>query len=212
MTELVVRIPEERLAVIIGTGGTVKKAIEAKSGARLTIDTTDGSVTVRAPPEVDPWGALKARDVVLAVGRGFSPERAFRLFQGENYLSVLDMKDISGKRTKDAMRRLRSRLIGERGAARSRVEELSGCSVSIYGTSVALIGSAEQLDRGEHGIRLLLRGSEHGAVYSYLERARLRGLMAPEPGGSGGGAARTPRAPAADKGSDDEDEDELHLA
>ena len=180
MTEVFVRIPEERIAVLIGTGGAVKKAIEEKSGAHLDIDRDDNSVLVTAPPDVDPWGALKARDVVLAVGRGFSPERAFRLFRGEMYLEILDMKEISGKRTKEAMRRLRARLIGERGRARERVEELSGCLVSVYGSAVALIGSAEQLDRGVRGVKLLIRGSEHGTVFSYLERARQRALTAPE--------------------------------
>ncbi|MDE1821429.1 MAG: RNA-processing protein [Euryarchaeota archaeon] len=180
MTEVFVRIPEERVAVLIGTGGAVKKAIEQKSGAHLEIDRDDNSVLVTSPPTEDPWGAMKARDVVLAIGRGFSPERAFRLFQGESYLSVLDMKEISGKRTKDAMRRLRARLIGEQGRARERVEELSGCSVSVYGAAVALIGTAEQLERGERGVKLLLRGSEHGAVYSYLERARVRSITGPE--------------------------------
>ena len=180
MTEIFVRIPEERIAVLIGTGGAVKKAVEVKSGSQLVVDREDNSVLVTSPPENDPWGAMKARDVVLAIGRGFSPERAFRLFGGEHYLSILDMKEISGKRTKDALRRLRARLIGEHGRARERVEELSGCSVSIYGSSVALIGTAEQLDRGVRGIKLLLQGSEHGAVYSYLERARQRAITAPE--------------------------------
>lgn len=180
MTEIFVRIPEERIAVLIGTAGAVKKAVELKSGSHLVVDRDDNSVLVTSPPESDPWGAMKARDVVLAIGRGFSPERAFRLFGGEHYLSILDMKEISGKRTKDALRRLRARLIGEHGRARERLEELSGCSVSIYGSSVALIGTAEQLDRGVRGIKLLLRGSEHGAVYSYLERARQRAITAPE--------------------------------
>lgn len=215
MTELHVRIPEERLAVIIGTGGVVKRSIEEKSKAKLEIDREDGSVRITSPGDVDPWGAMKARDVVLAVGRGFSPERAFRLFQGENYLGVISMKEISGKRTKEAMRRLRARLIGEGGSARSRLEELSGCSVSIYGASVALIGTAEQLERGERGVRLLLRGSEHGAVYSYLERARQRDLQAPEPGGSGGGgvASTKPHSLIGEGGADlDEDDDDLNLA
>lgn len=180
MTEVFVRIPEERLAVLIGTGGAVKKAIEEKSGAHLEIDRDDNSVLVTSPPTEDPWGALKARDVVLAVGRGFSPERAFRLFRGETYIEILDMKQISGKRTKEAMRRLRARLIGESGRARTRVEELSGCSVSVYGSTVALIGDPEQLERGVRGVKLLIQGSEHGAVFSYLERARQRALTAPE--------------------------------
>lgn len=237
MTEAFVRIPEERLAVLIGTKGEVKRAIEERSGARLDIDPEDNAVRVSSPPTADPWGALKARDVVLAIGRGFSPDRAFRLFRGEQYVTVLDMKEISGKRTKDAMRRIRARLIGERGRARERVEDLSGCSVSIYGSSVALIGTAEQLERGVRGIRLLLRGSEHSAVFSYLERARERAMIGPEappgtldedepltvgsfrsgpspsstsPGGKGskGTGAKGPVGPPRGK-ADDEDGDDL---
>ncbi len=123
---------------------------------------------------------LKARDVAEAVGRGFSPERAFRLLREDTYLTVVSMKEASGKRTKEAMRRLRARLIGASGKARSRMEELSGCSLSIYGSSVALIGTAEQLERGTRGVQMLLRGSEHSSVFGYLNRARRQALLTPE--------------------------------
>lgn len=172
MTRLFLRIPEERIAVLIGEKGITKKAIEQRSGARLDLDTDDASVAITAPETDDPWGALKAHDVVLAIGRGFSPQRAFRLFTGETYITVLDMKDVSGKRTKDAMHRIRARLIGSAGKARERLEELSGCSVSVYGKSVALIGNTEQLERGTRAMMMLLRGSEHSSVFGFLEGAR----------------------------------------
>jgi ribosomal RNA assembly protein len=178
MTVTFVRVPEERLAVVIGARGATKRDIERLSGTRLTVLAEDHSVRIQGPDGGDPWGALKAREVVTALGRGFSPPRAFRLFQEERYLMVLDMKEISGKRTKDALRRLRSRLIGHHGRARERLEELSGCLVSVYGTSVALIGSDEELLRGRRAVTMLLRGSEHSAVFHYLERARLESRLA----------------------------------
>ncbi len=180
MTDLFVRIPEDRLAVLIGVGGVVRKTIEELSGATLSIDSSDSSIEIHSPPEADPWGAMKARDVVAAIGRGFSPERAFRLFKGENYLNVLNMREVTGKKDKNAVRRIRARLIGERGNARERLEELSGCSISIQGYHVAIIGSAEELERGTRALTMLLRGSEHSTVFGFLsgERRRMSQLPA----------------------------------
>ncbi len=175
MTDLFIRIPEERLAVLIGVGGVVRKAIEEMSGASLTVDSSESSVSIHAPPEADPWGPMKARDVVAAIGRGFSPERAFRLFKGENYLNVLNLREVTGKRDKNAVRRIRARLIGEHGKARERLEQLSGCSISVQGYHVAIIGSAEEIERGTRALTMLLRGSEHSTVFGFLagERRRL---------------------------------------
>jgi ribosomal RNA assembly protein len=184
MTELFARIPEDRIGVVIGADGVTKKAIEERSGTSLKIDVDDYSVSITSPAKSDPWMAMKARDVVLAIGRGFSPERAFRLFKGETYLTILDMKDVTGKRNKAAMRRIRSRLIGTAGKARARIEQLSGCLVSVYGTHVALIGTAEQLERGTRAMTMLLRGSEHSTVFGFLEGARRRDI--PDEGPEGG--------------------------
>ena len=41
--------------------------------------------------------SLKTRDVIRAIGRGFSPQRAFRLFDTGTYLEVIDLKDFTVK-------------------------------------------------------------------------------------------------------------------
>jgi ribosomal RNA assembly protein len=192
MTVVHVRIPEERLPVLIGTKGAVKQALERATGTQVEIDREDQNIRISSPPGGDPVAVLKARDVAQAVGRGFSPERAFRLLKEDTYLSVLDMKEVTGKHTKEAMRRLRARLIGTSGRSRGRIEELSGCSVSIYGSAVALIGNADQLERASRGVRMLLRGSEHSSVFGYLEKARRQSLL-------------TPALPRVDAGAETED-------
>lgn len=183
MTVLQIRIPEERLPVLIGTKGETKAALEKKAGVALQIDREDQMVVITAPDGSDPWGAMKAKDVVQAIGRGFSPERAFRLLKGEMYLTVLDMKAITGKRDKEALRRIRSRLIGTRGRAREHIEELSGCSISVYGATVTLIGTSDQLERGTRAITMLLRGSEHSSVFGFLEHVPPDSDTDPEPKG-----------------------------
>lgn len=185
MAVLYVRVPDDRLGVLIGPGGRTKGEIARRTSTDIAV-AEEGEVRVAAPDDGDPVGLLKARDIVLAVGRGFSPERALRLLNDDTYLGVIDIKATTGKRDKDALWRIRSRLIGSRGKARARIEELSGASVSIYGSTVALIGQERQLTRATEAVELLLHGSEHAAVFHMLARHRredaLRdALPAPEP-------------------------------
>lgn len=183
MPVLFARIPEERLGVLIGPGGETKRELEAATRAQVEIDPEDGQVRI-ATSDDDPDGAMKARDIVVAIGRGFSPVRAFRLLKDDTYLAVIDIKSISGKKAKAAVWRIRSRLIGEGGRARERIEELSGCFESVFGNSVALIGNEHQLERATRAVELLLRGSEHSTVFHMLARQRSEdardAAMAPE--------------------------------
>jgi ribosomal RNA assembly protein len=171
MPVLYARIPEERVAVLIGTGGRTKRDIAARTGTEIEVDAGEGEVRVTGPDD-DPDGAMKARDIALAIGRGFSPERALRLLKDRTYLGILDIKFTTGRHEKAALRRIRARVIGTRGRARSRIEELSGCSVSVFGSTVALIGDEGQLERGTRAIELLLKGSEHSTVFHMLARLR----------------------------------------
>jgi ribosomal RNA assembly protein len=172
MATLFVRIPDERIGVLIGPGGSTKHDIESKTGAHLTIDTEDGQVQVATRDDLDPIGAMKARDIVLAIGRGFSPARAARLLRDDTYLGVIDIKQITGKREKASLWRIRSRLIGERGRARTRIEDLSGASVSVFGSTVAVIGQEKQLENATRAVEMLLKGSEHSVVFHLLARMR----------------------------------------
>ena len=172
MPVLFARIPEDRIGVLIGPGGSTKRRIEETTGASLSVDPEDGAIRVSTPDDGDPIRVLKARDITLAIGRGFSPDRAFRLLRDDAYLGILDIKNVTGRRSKAALWRIRSRLIGEHGRARERIEELSGCFVCVYGSTVALIGKEDQLSRATHAVELLLRGSEHSTVFHMLARQR----------------------------------------
>jgi len=171
MPTLFARIPEDRVAVVIGPGGRTKKAIATATSTRIEIDAGEGEVSV-VGPETDPMGALKARDIVIAIGRGFSPERALRLLKENTFLGVIDIKLATGHHEKEALRRIRSRVIGTRGRARQRIELLSGCSVSVYGSTVALIGEEDQLERATRAVELLVKGSEHSTVFHLLARLK----------------------------------------
>jgi ribosomal RNA assembly protein len=168
---LFARIPEDRVGVLIGPGGRTKRDIARQTGTEIDVDAAEGEVRISGP-DADPIGAIKARDMVLAIGRGFSPMRAARLLRDNAYLGILDIKFETGHHEKQALRRIRARVIGTRGQARSRIEELSGASMSVYGSTVALIGDEAQLDRATRAVELLLRGSEHSTVFHMLARLR----------------------------------------
>ena len=98
-----------------------------------------------------------------------------RLFQDEEYLEVIDLKEFFSGRP-NQMARVRGRIIGHDGKTRAIIEDLAGVSISIYGNTVALIGSSVGLPVAKQAIEMLLNGSEHSTVYRYLEgqRPRLR--------------------------------------
>jgi len=163
------RLPKDRVGVAIGPGGEVKKEIERRSGAKITLDSETGEVTIQSGE--DPLGMLQVKDILNAIARGFSAERAYRLFDEGNYLQVIDITDMIGRSDK-ALVRLKGRVIGEGGKTRRIIEETTGAYMSVYGKNIALIGVPEQLSVAREAIEMLLRGVPHSAVYRFLEKKR----------------------------------------
>lgn len=163
-------IPKERLGAAIGPCGSVRSEIERRTGTKLTFDSETGEVLIEIVGD-NPLGALQARDILTAVARGFSPERAFSLFEENRYLEVMDISEYAG-RSDSAIRRLKGRVIGEAGKTRKTIEQMTNTYVSVYGKTVALIGTPEQLEVAREAVGMLLMGSLHSAVYRFLERKR----------------------------------------
>ncbi len=168
-----IRIPQDRVGTIIGTKGETKKMLQRISGIKIDVD-TEGEVMIYDDAETaDPLMALKIIDVVKAIGRGFAPDRATRLFDDDEYLEVVDLKEFVGGRN-NQLSRIRGRIIGKDGKTRQIIEDLTGVYVTIYGNTVALIGNSVSLPVAKHAVELLLNGSEHATVYHYLESQRPR--------------------------------------
>jgi ribosomal RNA assembly protein len=164
-----VRIPKERVGVLIGKDGETKKTIERVSQLHLEIDSGEGDVSFNEQEAKDPLIPLKVEDVVRAIGRGFSPEHALRLFAEDTELYIFDIYDYVGK-TEDHLIRVKSRVIGREGKTKRVIEGLTGGILSIYGHTVAVIADFETMDIAKKAIDMLLSGSEHPTVYRYLER------------------------------------------
>src|SRR3989304_8690218 len=111
MTEHI-RIPLDRVAVLVGPKGSVKELIEEKSTAGLNIDSQTGDVEIMEPK--DAIRGLRAGEVVHAIARGFSPEKALKLFDEELLMfETIDLSNIA--RTEKDLQRLKGRIIGKDG-------------------------------------------------------------------------------------------------
>lgn len=168
-----IRIPKERVGALIGPEGTTKKSIEEKLSVELEIDSETGDVkAVMEENAADPSVLFKAKDVVTAVGRGFSPEHAFRLIRDEEaVLDVLDLRAVFGRSEAD-IKRVKGRIIGMNGKTRMIIEELTGTNVAVYGHTVGIIGTLEQAEVAREAVEMLIKGSMHATVYRFLHRKR----------------------------------------
>ncbi|RLI26753.1 RNA-processing protein [Candidatus Bathyarchaeota archaeon] len=168
-----IRIPKQRVGVVIGSKGEVKRRIEKSCRVKLNIDSSTGDVEIIQTDEGDPVSCLIAKNIVLAIGRGFSPERAFRLLDEDAMLEIIDLKDDLGF-SKNAVKRIQGRIIGREGKARRMIEELTGVYISVYGDTVALIGKSPWFEVAKEAVWMLIEGRQHSTVYKYLTRERRR--------------------------------------
>ena len=167
------KIPKDRIGALIGPEGKVKQVVEKRLKVELTVDSETGDVTITLAPEAeDPSLLFRAKEVITAIGRGFSPERAFRLINDEDaVLEIIDLREMFGNSPTE-LQRVKGRIIGQEGKTRRIVEELTEADVSVHGHTVALIANIDQMEVAREAIKMLLRGSQHSTVYRYLHRKR----------------------------------------
>jgi len=166
----VLRIPSERIGVLIGKNGEVKKRIEEELGIKLEINSSTGQVTIICDEEVrDPAAPLKAKNIVMAIGRGFSPESAFLLFNDAYTLDIINLREIVGD-SKASLIRVKGRVIGEKGKARRNIESMTNTKISVYGHTIGIIGEPEMVRIAREGIMKLIKGAMHSTAYRYISR------------------------------------------
>jgi len=163
-----IRIPADRIGVLIGPRGKTKKRIEAAFRIDLTIDGETGNVDIKVKPDQTDVSVLfVARNMVRAIGRGFSPKNAFTLIDEDYDFIVLDLEEYVG-RSKNAQGRVKGRIIGKEGKSRTMIEELTECLVSVYGKTVGIIGPYEMLPVATEAVEMLINGSFHKTVWNHL--------------------------------------------
>ena len=72
------RIPKERVAVLIGKKGETKRLIEHETKTKIQVNSEEGTVSLGGE---DALLLYLAREIVRAIGRGFNPEVALLLLK-----------------------------------------------------------------------------------------------------------------------------------
>ncbi|OYT44120.1 RNA-processing protein [Thermoplasmatales archaeon ex4484_6] len=165
------KVPLDRVGVLIGKKGETLRLLQKRCNARIEVDSESGEVVLYDDDAPDPYLTFRMRDVLRAVGRGFSPEHALKLLEDDMYYEEFDIRDFTG-RSKKRIIQVRSRVIGSGGKTRRLIEELTDCMISIKGNTVALIGDIEGMKVASKAVTMILNGSEHSSVYSYMEKKR----------------------------------------
>lgn len=159
-----VRIPAERVAVLIGEKGSTRRRIEKASETKIKVD--DSSVSIEGESHAE-W---ITKDVVKAIARGFNPDKALHLLKEDHVFELIDLKDVCG--TDKSIKRFKGRIIGEKGRTRKNIEEYTGSFISVYGNTVGVIGSFDGASAAKEAVRMILGGAPHSTVYRFLERWR----------------------------------------
>ncbi len=165
------RIPEERVAVLIGKDGDTKELVEAQSGCKLNI-AKEGLVAITCN---DGLKLYAAREIVKAIGRGFNPKIALLLLKTDYALDLIDLNIVT--RSKSDMERIKGRIIGKGGKSREELERLTETYISVYGKTIGIIGEQDQVTIARQGLAKLIGGAMHSTVYRFLEKKRREMLL-----------------------------------
>lgn len=160
-----IKIPKERVAVLIGKSGETKKEIEEYAQAKLEIDSKEGDVKITGNDSLNMYAA---KEVIRAIGRGFNPEIAKLLFKQDHALEIIPLLDYV--KHKGHFERIKGRVIGANGKSRETIENLTGAYISVYGKTITILGRAEDLIIAKKAVESLLLGSPHANVYKWLEK------------------------------------------
>jgi len=164
---LELKIPKERVAVIIGKSGEVKKELEEYASVRIEVDSKEGDVKIIGDDSLKMYAV---KEVIRAVGRGFNPELAKLLFKQDFVLEVVSLLDYV--KHKGHFERIKGRVIGANGKSRGTIENLTGTFISVYGKTVSILGRADDVVVSKKAVESILLGSPHANVYKWLEKNR----------------------------------------
>ena len=160
-----IRIPKQRIAVLIGEKGSTKRQIQKLTKTNLSINSEEGDVIIEGE---DSLNVVITKEIIKAIGRGFNPNRALSLLNEENAFEIVNIHDLVGDSKKQEIR-VRSRVIGEKGKARKTLESLTNTKISVYGKTVGIIGKLEDAYLARRAIEKLIKGSPHGKVYGWIK-------------------------------------------
>ncbi|OQX21160.1 MAG: hypothetical protein BWK75_03790 [Candidatus Altiarchaeales archaeon A3] len=154
-------ISEDRIGVVIGKDGEIKKKIEDKTHTKILISGTD--VTILGSPYYE----MLAQNIVDAINLGFSPEKALLLTKDYKDYSF-EFIPLSEKRSPH----IRGRVIGTQRSVLNTIEKISECYVSVGKDGIGIIGDYEDVEDVREAIEMIINNGKFGTAYRFLENKK----------------------------------------
>jgi len=167
-------VPPERARAVLRKGGRLRRSIEERYDVSLAVDDETGGVSVRYTPEKAAEAFLALRNIMSAVSTGFDEGAIRDMIERDLQFAALDLEDKVGS-SRSALTRIKGRIIGQRGRAKRKIEEATGCMISIYENKVGISGPPETMEIAREAVDRLSSGFQHETVYRFLE-TRMRRL------------------------------------
>lgn len=161
------KVPKDRIAVLIGKDGEVKDALESETKTKIMVDSKEGDVRISGN---DAIMLFTVREVIKAIGRGFNPQVAQLLLRQDYTFEIINLSDYAT--TTRGVKRIKGRLIGSKGRSRQTIEDLTETYIVAYGKTIGIIGEAEWVNVARKAVDSLLMGSTHSSVFTWLEKKR----------------------------------------
>jgi ribosomal RNA assembly protein len=164
------KVPPERVGALLGRNGRIKNLLERRLGVNFVVDEETGGVSVRYRPE----GAENyffTKRIMDGISAGFSEDDIREMIEKDYALTVVDLEEYVSKNVH--LSRVKGRIIGRAGRAKTKIANYSKCKLSIYQNLVGILGPEENIEMAREAVIRLAKGFEHETTYRFME-SRLR--------------------------------------
>ncbi|HLI46387.1 MAG TPA: KH domain-containing protein [Geobacterales bacterium] len=165
-TSIIVKISNNFLNKIKKNPSLLEE-IDRYSASVLNIDEDAGSVIIKGKDNMS--DVLKARDFVIALDNCVSDDIALEILRKDLQLYLIDLKDFFSK---EDVKRVMSRIIGEGGKIKARISESTGSHIFITDSKILLIGNYDEIEYARQAIQIIVDGSPFSRLFKYLEKVK----------------------------------------
>lgn len=157
-------IPSEETSKIIIS----KKKLESILNVKIIIKGNEISV------EGSPEDEYIAEKVIDALGFGFPLGVALSIKSEDFLFEILNIKDYTPRKDFET---IRARIIGKGGKSLKTLNTLTQCHFELKDNDVGIIGSPEYIKNAQDAIIMVIQGSKHANVYSFLEKHQVKPIL-----------------------------------
>ncbi|MEM4626553.1 MAG: hypothetical protein QXZ30_00660 [Candidatus Bilamarchaeaceae archaeon] len=161
--EEIIKIPVERVKIIKDKKN--KELLEKKCNIEIEIN-EENEIALRGEPQ----DIYFSKNVIIAIGRGFDIRDALLLIERDFDLYIYHLKDYF--KNENSIKRVKGRVIGEKGKTKKEIESATESKISIYGNTIAIISKPDTMEYAKTAVEKILNGAMHLSVYRYLADAR----------------------------------------